>query len=136
MKRIQLNNNESLLNIAEAMYGREVEYSSHELNKNTYENILSVLPKDDWPEHLVKYKNLSTDEIRFKISQTTDTDAEIAAEYQWRDQLSILLVGTILEMKKVDQIYHALEAQIPVDQKDKIIQDAIVRRSTLAHMDA
>lgn len=106
--------------IADAIVGREQEVFLYDLNINNYNTMLTNLPQDDWPEHLVQYKNSTPENIPDEYDQ-------IVADYQYRDRLRYLLKTERIERSKSFRVYESLLSQLPADERDALIAAAVQR---------
>jgi len=52
---------------------------------------------------------------------------QIVADYQYRDRIRYLIRTEAIEQNKAKQVLNALKAQIPVDQLDALVADALVK---------
>lgn len=106
--------------IADAIVGREAEIFSYEMNITNYEIMLTTLPTDDWPNHLVQYQYVTLDRVPDEYDATV-------SEYQYRDRLRLLLKTERLERSKSVKIYEALLSRLPEETKADLIAAAHTR---------
>jgi hypothetical protein len=114
-------NNTNLYNtISESIVHREQELFSYDVNITNYETMLAALPQDDWPGHLVQYKNSTLDQV-------PDEHDAVVNDYQFRDRLRYLLKTEKAERNKSFKIYEALITQLPADQIESLVVAAQAR---------
>lgn len=101
---------------------REREIMSYDINIANYTAMLASLPDDDWPEHLAQYKAATLDHV-------PDEHDDIVSQYQYRDRLRYLIKTEKAERAKSFRVYEALLAQLPEDQRDTLMAEAIARAS-------
>ena len=117
-----LNQTDTLNAIADAVVGREMEIFSYDMNIANYEIMLTSLPTDDWPEHLVQYKNMTLDRVPDEYDQAV-------SDYQYRDRIKALLKTERLERSKAYRIYEALVSRLPENEREELIAAAKLRLS-------
>ncbi len=103
--------------IAEAIVAREQEIFFYDMNITNYTILLSTLPQDDWPQHLVQYKEVSLDQV-------PDEYDEIVNDYQYRDRIKYLLKTEKTERNKSAKIYETLLSRLPENTRQEIILEA------------
>ena len=99
---------------------REREVFSYDINITNYEALLSSLPQQDWPEHLVQYKGLTADKI-------PDEYDDICNQLNYRDRIWGLLKTERAERDKSQRVLDVLVAQIPENELEAALQAAIQR---------
>jgi hypothetical protein len=99
---------------------REKEIMGYDINIANYTAMLASLPSDEWPEHIVQYQHATLDHV------PDDLD-DIVSQYQYRDRLRYLIKTEKAERGKSFLVYEALLAQLPADQRDTLMAEAIVR---------
>ena len=52
---------------------------------------------------------------------------QVIADYQYRDRIRYLVRTEAIEQGKAKQVLNALKAQIPADQLDALVADALVK---------
>jgi hypothetical protein len=101
---------------------REQEIMAYDINITNYTAMLESMPQDEWPEHLAQYKEATLDLV-------PDEFDDIVSQYQYRDRLRYLLKTEKAERAKSFRVYEALLAQLPADQRDTLMAEAIARAS-------
>lgn len=99
---------------------REQEIMSYDINITNYTAMLASLPEGEWPEHLAQYQHATLDHV-------PDEYDDIVSQYQYRDRLRYLLKTEKAERAKSFRVYEALLAQLPADQRDTLMAEAIAR---------
>lgn len=99
---------------------REKEIMGYDINIQNYASMLAALPADDWPEHLAQYKHATLDHV-------PDEYDSVVSQYQYRDRLRFLIKTEKAERDKSFRVYEALLAQLPADQRDTLMAEAIAR---------
>ena len=101
---------------------REQEIMAYDINITNYTAMLASMPQDEWPEHLAQYKEATLDLV-------PDEFDDIVSRYQYRDRIRYLLKTEKAERAKSFLVYEALLAQLPADQRDTLMAEAIARAS-------
>lgn len=101
---------------------REREIMTYDINIANYTAMVASLPEGDWPEHLVQYTAATLDQV-------PDEFDDIVSQYQYRDRLRYLIKTEKAERAKSFRVYEALIAQLPEDQRDALMAEAIARAS-------
>lgn len=114
--------------IAQNIHSREVEWFSYDLNVTNYANLLaseeySSLP-DEWPNSLVKYRNLTRDEAAQVIADQ-DTLNQVQ-RLQQRDRLKMLIRTEQIERDRVATYRDQLLAS--VNPSEQAALDAAFQR--------
>jgi hypothetical protein len=65
-----------------------------------------------------------TEELPFTVSLEI---MQQIADYQYRDRISYLIRTELIEQSKAKRVLDALRAQIPADQLDALVADALVK---------
>lgn len=99
---------------------REQEIMAYDINIANYTAMLESMPNDEWPEHLVQYKEATLDLV-------PDEFDDIVSQYQYRDRIRYLLKTEKAERAKSFRVYEALLAQLPDDMRDSLMADAVAR---------
>jgi hypothetical protein len=106
--------------LAENAVMREREVMGYDINITNYTAMLLALPDDEWPGNLAQYKTATLDQV-------PDEFDDIVSQYQYRDRLRYLLKTEKAERAKSFRVYEALLAQLPADQRDTLMAEAIAR---------
>lgn len=115
---VSMSANDQWLSVAQNLHSREVEWFHYDLNVQNYTALLASesmagLPAE-WPEELVKYKNLSRDEAIRKIE---DIDTLLLVQnLAHRDRIKLLMRAEIIERQKVGMYRDQLLASFPSAQ--------------------
>jgi len=97
--------------VATAMKNRETEHFHYQHNKAVYDEMLAILPNDDWPEEIQRFKDATREEIASSAGSLSD----MAFQYQYRDRLRLLAITEQCEATRVEAIYKGLESQFKGD---------------------
>ena len=103
---------------------REREIAQYQINIDNYTHILDILPKGIIPENIVAYMGVPPESL------PNDVSLEFILEvnnYQYRERISTLIRTESIEQAKSKHILEALKAQIPADQLDALVADALVK---------
>lgn len=117
-----VSNNAKYPLLADNAVMREQEIMSYDINITNYTAMLASMPDGDWPEHLAQYKEATLDLV-------PDEFDDIVSQYQYRDRIRYLLKTEKAERAKSFRVYEALLAQLPADQRDTLMAEAIARAS-------
>ncbi len=101
---------------------REQEIMAYDINITNYTAMLASMPDDEWPANLAQYKDATLDLV-------PDEYDDIVSRYQYRDRIRYLLKTEKAERAKSFLVYEALLAQLPADQRDTLMAEAIARAS-------
>jgi hypothetical protein len=121
-----ITNTEHLNNLVQAAYYRELEVYHYQLNIDNYTVMLTALPSDGWPAHLVGYAASTTDQLPFEMS---DADVDLINDYQYRDRLRISVRSERVEQSKTARVLDALKSQIGADY-DTLVADFKAAQAT------
>jgi hypothetical protein len=115
-----VSNSDKYVVIANNVVMREREIMSYDINIANYTAMLAALPADEWPGNLVQHKSATLDQVPDELD-------DIVSQYQYRDRLRFLIKTEKAERDKSYRVYEALLAQLPADQRDTLIAEAITR---------
>jgi hypothetical protein len=121
---LTITNQDTLDNLAINLVHREREVHSYQINIDNYNQMLSVLTQDDIPADLIQYAESPIEEIPHYL--TLDA-VQIISDYQYRKRITFLIRTETIEQSKSKRILEALKAQIPADQLDTLVADALVK---------
>jgi hypothetical protein len=121
-----ITNTEHLNNLVQAAYYRELEVYQYQLNIDNYTVMLTALPSDGWPAHLVGYTATTTDQLPIEMS---DADVGLVNDYQYRDRLRIAVRSEKAEQSKTARVLDALKSQIGADY-DTLVADFKAAQTT------
>jgi hypothetical protein len=102
---------------------REREVHQYQINIDNYTTMLAALPQGEPPAEILQYISTKTEELPFSVS--LDVMQQIA-DYQYRDRISYLIRTELIEQSKAKRVLDALKAQIPADQLDALVAEALV----------
>lgn len=108
---------------------REREINQYQINIDNYTHILDVLPKGLIPENIVPYMGVPPESL------PNDVSLEFILEvnnYQYRERISTLIRTESIEQAKSKYILESLKAQIPADQLDGLVAEALAILNTPA----
>lgn len=139
VKYLALNQDYQLLELAQAIHGREAEHYHYSLNYENYQSLLAreeytSLPAD-WPDALKHYRGLSRDQI---VAALVNKDAEgmkLALRLMQRDRLRALAACEEFEMANTQMIYETLLNRVSREELLPYLEQARVRREQRAAMD-
>ena len=117
------NINQKINDLALLVVYREREVYQYQVNIDNYTHILQTLPSGEIPEEVAKYMSTKVEELPF------DTSPDIfkqVANYQYRNHIAYLIRTEMIEQNKSIHILEALKAQIPADQLDALVAEALV----------
>jgi len=103
---------------------REREINQYQINIDNYTHILSVLPQGIIPENIVPYMGVPPESLPNDISLEFVLEV---SDYQYRERICTLIRTENIEQSKSKRILEALKAQIPADQLDALVADALVK---------
>jgi hypothetical protein len=96
-------------NLVTNAYYREKEVYNYQVNIENYTVMLTGLPTTDWPENLAQYKNTTTENLPWDMSEA---DVNTVTQLQYRDRLRTLVRTEKVEQNKVRLVLESLKAQI------------------------
>ena len=108
---------------------REREVHSYQINIDNYNAMLIALPQGDIPSEIAQYAFTDTGEDvpvdklpMFLPIETVQT----IADYQYRRRITNLIRTENIEQNKAKRVLDVLKAQIPADQLDALVAEALV----------
>jgi hypothetical protein len=108
--------------LAIAYVGREDEVHRYQINIDNYNIMVQSLPTDAVPEKLAPY--LASD-IKDLPVEFTDADVQLLEDYKFRNDLVSRIRSEKAEQSKAKRVLDAIKSQIPVDQFDALIAQAV-----------
>ena len=114
--------------LAQQVVHRESEVHSYQVNIDNYNQILSTLPQGDIPAEFAQYigvkpeNHTKVEDLPLNLSD--DNVAAISA-YQFRVTLVQRIRTEKAEQSKAKYVLDAVKAQIPVDQLDTLVTEAV-----------
>jgi len=119
-----INAQDTINSLALNVVHREREVHQYQINIDNYTTMLAALPQGEPPAEILQYMSTKTEELPFSVS--LDVMQQIA-DYQYRDRISYLVRTELIEQGKAKRVLDALKAQIPADQLDALVADALVK---------
>jgi hypothetical protein len=102
---------------------REREVHQYQVNIDNYTAMLAAMPQGEPPAEILQYMSTKTEELPFDVPLEI---VQAVAEYQYRDRIRYLIRTEAIEQGKSKAILNALKAQIPADQLDALVAEALV----------
>jgi hypothetical protein len=118
-----INAQDTINSLALNVVHREREVHQYQINIDNYTTMLAALPQGEPPAEILQYMSTKTEELPFSVS--LDVMQQIA-DYQYRDRISYLIRTELIEQSKAKRVLDALKAQIPADQLDALVAEALV----------
>lgn len=118
-----INAQDTINSLALNVVHREREVHQYQINIDNYTTMLAALPQGEPPAEILQYMSTKTEELPFSVS--LDVMQQIA-DYQYRDRISYLVRTELIEQSKAKRVLDALKAQIPADQLDALVAEALV----------
>ena len=116
--------------LAQQVVHRESEVHSYQVNIDNFNQILSTLPQGDVPAEFTQYVGVKP-ENHTKVEDLplnlSDDDTAAISAYQFRVTLVQRIRTEKAEQSKAKYVLDALKAQIPADQLDTLVADALVK---------
>lgn len=108
---------------------REREVNSYQININNFTQMLSVLPQGDVPSDIAQYIGAKPDnhtKMEDLPLSFSDEQIDLINKYQYRVDLTLRIRTEKAEQAKARAVLDALKAQIPADQLDTLVAEALV----------
>ena len=121
---LTITNQDTIDTLALNVVHREREVHQYQINIDNYTAMLAALPQGDVPEEVAPYMETPTEELPVFIPLET---IQLIADYQYRKRISYLIRTEAIEQGKAKRVLDALKAQIPADQLDTLVADALVK---------
>jgi hypothetical protein len=121
---LTITNQDTIDTLALNVVHREREVHQYQINIDNYTAMLAALPQDEVPAEIAPYMDTPTEELPAFIPLET---IQLIADYQYRKRITFLIRTEAIEQGKVKRILEALKAQIPADQLDALVADALVK---------
>lgn len=103
---------------------REREVHQYQINIDNYTAMLATMPQGEPPAEILQYMSTKTEELPFDVPLET---VQAVSDYQYRDRIRYLVRTEAIEQGKAKAVLNALKAQIPADQLDALVADALVK---------
>ena len=108
---------------------REREVNGYQINIDNFTQMLTVLPQGDVPSDIAQYVGAKPD-THTKIDDLplsfSDEQIDLISKYQYRVDLTLRVRTEKAEQNKAKAVLNALKAQIPADQLDALVAEALV----------
>jgi hypothetical protein len=121
---LTINAQDTINTLALNVVHREREVHQYQINIDNYTTMLAALPQGEPPAEILQYMSTKTEELPFTVSLEI---MQQIADYQYRDRISYLIRTELIEQSKAKRVLDALRAQIPADQLDALVADALVK---------
>jgi len=109
---------------------REREVSGYQINIDNFTQMLTTLPQGDVPSDIAQYVGAKPDN-HTKIDDLplsfSDEQIDLISKYQYRVDLTLRVRTEKAEQNKAKAVLNALKSQIPADQLDALVADALVK---------
>jgi hypothetical protein len=115
--------------LAQQVVHRESEVHSYQVNIDNFNQILSTLPQGDVPTEFAQYigvkpeNHTKVEDLPLNLS---DDDIAAISAYQFRVTLVQRIRTEKAEQSKAKRVLDALKAQIPADQLETLVAEALV----------
>jgi hypothetical protein len=121
---LTITNQDTIDNLALNVVHREREVHQYQINIDNYTAMLAALPQGEIPADIVPYMDTPTEELPSFIPLDT---FQLIADYQYRKRITFLIRTEAIEQNKAKRILDALKTQIPADQLDALVVEALVK---------
>jgi hypothetical protein len=118
-----INPQDTINSLALNVVHREREVHQYQINIDNYTTMLAALPQGEPPAEILQYMSTKTEELPFDVPLET---VQLISDYQYRDRIAYLVRTEAIEQGKAKRVLDALKAQIPADQLDALVADALV----------
>lgn len=118
-----INPQDTINTLALNVVHREREVHQYQINIDNYTAMLAAMPQGEPPAEILQYMSTKTEELPFDVPLET---VQAVADYQYRDRIRYLIRTEAIEQNKAKQVLNALKAQIPADQLDALVAEALV----------
>ena len=121
---LTITNQDTIDTLALNVVHREREVHQYQINIDNYTAMLAALPQGEPPAEILQYMSTKTEELPFDVPLET---VQLVSDYQYRDRIRYLIRTEAIEQGKAKAVLNALKAQIPADQLDALVADALVK---------
>jgi len=121
---LTITNQDTIDTLAMNVVHREREVHQYQINIDNYTAMLAALPQGEVPTEIAPYMDTPTEELPAFIPLET---ISLIADYQYRKRITFLIRTEAIEQGKAKRVLDALKAQIPADQLDALVADALVK---------
>ena len=119
-----INPQDTINTLALNVVHREREVHQYQINIDNYTAMLAAMPQGEPPAEILQYMSTKTEELPFDVPLET---VQAVADYQYRDSSRYLVRTEGIEQGKAKAVLNALKAQIPADQLDALVAEALVK---------
>ena len=108
---------------------REREVNGYQINIDNFTQMLTALPQGDVPSDIAQYigtkpdNHTKIDDLPLSFS---DEQIDLISKYQYRVDLTLRVRTEKAEQNKAKAVLNALKSQIPADQLDVLVAEALV----------
>ena len=124
MSFLTITNQDTIDTLALNVVHREREVHQYQINIDNYTQMLTALPQGEAPAEIAQYMSTKTEELPFDVPLET---VQLISDYQYRDRIAYLIRTEAIEQGKAKRVLEALKAQIPADQLDALVADAVAK---------
>jgi len=127
---LTVNQQDTLDILAINIVHREREINSYQININNFTQMLTALPQGDVPSDIAQYIGAKPDnhtKIEDLPLSFSDEQVDLISKYQYRVDVTLRIRAEKAEQSKSKAVLEALKAQIPADQLDALVADALVK---------
>ena len=121
---LTITNQDTINTLALNVVHREREVHQYQINIDNYTAMLTALPQGEPPAEILQYMSTKTEELPFDVPLEI---VQAISDYQYRDRIRYLVRTETIEQGKAKAVLNALKAQIPTDQLDALVADALVK---------
>ena len=121
---LTITNQDTIDTLAINVVHREREVHQYQINIDNYTQMLASLPQGEAPAEIAQYMSTKTEELPFDVPLET---VQAVSDYQYRDRIAYLIRTEAIEQGKAKRVLEALKAQIPADQLDTLVADALAK---------
>ena len=110
--------------LADSVIHREKEVFSYQINIDNYTAMIASMEELTLPADLAQYEGKKSHELPMAL---TEDQVQTITDYNYLQQLKAALRTEKVEQGKTQRILDAVKSQIPADQYETLIADAIAR---------
>jgi len=121
---LTITNQDTIDTLALNVVHREREVHQYQINIDNYTAMLAALPQGDVPAEIAEFIDKPIEELPSILPLET---VQSIADYQYRKRITYLIRTEAIEQGKAKRVLDALKAQIPADQLDALVADALVK---------
>ena len=121
---LTITNQDTIDTLAMNVVHREREVHQYQINIDNYTAMLAALPQGEVPADIAPYMDTPTEELPAISPLET---IQLIADYQYRKRIQFLVRTEAIEQGKAKRVLDALKAQLPAEQLDTLVADALVK---------